>query len=73
MPKSVKASYDALVDLFECIEGFVKRVMIYTEIKKPTLTMTEALIKIMAELIAVLALVTKQINQRRISESFLVD
>jgi hypothetical protein len=47
--------------------------MIYTEIKEPTSVMTEVLIKIMAELIAVLALVTKQINQRRISESFLAD
>ena len=45
--------------------------MIYTEIKEPTPAMTEVLIKIMAELMAVLALMTKQINQRRISKSFL--
>ena len=47
--------------------------MIYTEIKEPTPVITEVLIRIMAELIAVLALVTEQINQRRISGSFLAD
>jgi len=47
--------------------------MIYTEIKEPTPAMTEVLIKIMAELIAVLALVTEQIDQGQISESFLAD
>ena len=73
MPKSVEGSYDSLVDIFGCIEGFLKRVMIYTEIKEPTPVITEVLVRIMAELIAVLALVTEQINQRRISKSFLAD
>jgi hypothetical protein len=35
--------------------------------------MTEVLIKIMAELIAILALVTNQINQSRISKLFLTN
>src|SRR5579863_8215890 len=59
-PKSVKESHDALVEAFECIEGFLRRLMIYTEIKHPTPVMTEVVIKIMAELISVLALATKQ-------------
>ena len=73
MPGSVKASYDALVEVFECIENFVRRLMIYTKIDRPTPAMTEVVIKIMVELISVLALVTKQINQGRFSKSLLID
>jgi hypothetical protein len=40
--------------------------MIYTEIP-PTPAMTEMVIKIMVELLSVLALATKQINQGRFS------
>ena len=70
--KDVRASYDALVDIFECIENFLRRLSIYTEIP-PTPVMTEIVIKIMAELIAVLALATKQINQGRLSTSALAN
>jgi hypothetical protein len=66
--KDVKESYDALVDIFECIENFLRRLSIYTEIP-PTPAMTEMVIKIMVELISVLALATKQINQGRFSMS----
>jgi len=67
----VKASYDALVEIFECVEGFVRRLMIYTKIEKPDPALTEVLIKIMAELISVLALATKQMNQGLFSRSVL--
>jgi len=63
MPDSVKASYDALVEIFECIDGFVRWLMIYTKIEKPDPALTEVLIRIMAELISILALATKQMNQ----------
>jgi len=66
--KYVRASYDTLVDVFECIENFLSRLKIYTEIQ-PTPAMTEMIIKIMVELLAVLALATKQINQGRLSKS----
>ena len=69
MPGSVKASYDALVEVFECMENFVRRLMIYTKIDRPTPAMTEVVIKIMVELISVLAIATKQINQGRFSKS----
>jgi hypothetical protein len=62
----VGADYDALVDIFECIENFLRRFKIYTEIPL-TPAMTEMVIKIMVELLSVLALATKQINQRRLS------
>ena len=64
----MRESYDALVDVFECIENFTTRLKIYTEIR-PTPAMIEMMIKIMVELLAVLALVTKQINQGRFSTS----
>jgi len=67
--KYVKESYDALVDIFESIENFAHRLKIYTQIQ-PTLAMTEMMVKIMVELLAVLALATKQINQGRFSKSW---
>ena len=65
--KYVRESYDALADIFECIENFARRLEIYTEIQ-PTLAMTEMMIKIMVELLGVLTLATKQINQGRLSK-----
>ena len=64
----MRASYDALVDIFECIENFLRRLRIYTGIP-PTPAMTEMVVKIMVELLSVLALATKQINQGRFSMS----
>jgi hypothetical protein len=69
--KYVRASYDALVDIFECIENFLRRLRIYTEIPLPP-AMTEMVIKIMVELLSVLALATKQISQGRFSMSVLI-
>jgi len=71
MPDSVKASYDALVEIFECVDGFVRRLMIYTKIEKPDPALAEVLIKIMAELMSILALATKQMNQGLFSRSVL--
>ena len=70
MAKYVRASYDPLVDIFECIENFLRRLTIYTDIPL-TPAMAEMVIKIMVELISVLALATKQINQGRFSMSIL--
>ena len=64
----MRDSYDTLVDIFECIENFTSRLKIYTEIKL-TPAMVETIVKIMVELLAVLALATKQINQGRLSTS----
>jgi len=63
----VRDSYDALVDIFECIENFARRLKIYTEIRT-TPALTEMMVKIMVELLKVLALATKQINQGRFSK-----
>ena len=63
----VTSSYDALLDLFECFGNFLKRLEIYTTIP-PTPMMTDIIIKIMVELLSVLALATNQIKQGRFSE-----
>jgi hypothetical protein len=63
----MRESYDALVDVFECIENFLSRLRVYTVIH-PTMALTETIIDIMVELLAVLSLATKQINQGRLSK-----
>ena len=69
--KYVRESYDALIDIFECIESFLRRLRIYTDIPL-TPAMTEVLVKIMVELLSVLALATKQINRGRFSMTVLI-
>jgi len=56
-----------LLELFECLGKFLKRLEIYTMIP-PTPIMTEVIVKIMAELLSVLALASKQVKQGRFSE-----
>ena len=67
----VSSSYDALVELFECIANFLKRLRIYTDIPM-TPSMKDISIKIMAELLSVFALATKQIKQGRFSELLVI-
>jgi hypothetical protein len=64
----VSASYDALVDLFECIANFLRRLHIYTEKIPMSPAMSDMTLKIMVEILSVLALATKQINQGRFSK-----
>ena len=66
----VSSSYDALIDLFECFEHYLNRLKIFTEIPA---AVGGILVKIMVELLTVLALVTQQINQGRFSEFVLAD
>ncbi|KAH9969235.1 hypothetical protein BJV74DRAFT_799388 [Russula compacta] len=61
---AVESSYDALVDLFECVTNFLGRLRVYIEIP-PTPTMSDIVIKIMVEVLSVIALATKQIKQGR--------
>ena len=67
----VSSSYDALVDLFECVGNFLKRLRIYTDVPISP-AMTDIIVKIMAELLSVFALATKQIKQGRFSEWIVV-
>jgi hypothetical protein len=63
----VTDGYDALVDLLESIEHFLKRLDIYTKIP-PTPAMDEIVVKILVELLSTLALATKEFKQGRPSE-----
>ena len=65
--KGVSADFDALADFLESIELFLKRLDIYTKVT-PTPAMNEIVVKIMVEVLSMLALVTKQIRQGRPSE-----
>jgi hypothetical protein len=65
----VSASYDALLELFECIGSFLKRLEIYTKISLSPL-MTEIIAKIMVELLSILAQAKKQIKNGRLSKRF---
>jgi fungal STAND N-terminal Goodbye domain len=63
----VSSSYDALVDLFECVGNFLNRLSIYTKIPfSPSIS--GIITKIMAEVLSVLSLAMKQIKQGRLSE-----
>jgi hypothetical protein len=68
--KGVSASYDALIELFECFEHYLGRLKVLTEIPG---AVGDILVKIMVELLEVLALATQQIKQGRFSEFVLAD
>lgn len=67
--KDISTSYNALIDVFDCIENFLRRLQIH---KSFSIGITEIAVRIMAELVSVLALATKQIKTGRFSESFLL-
>jgi hypothetical protein len=62
--------YATLADLLESVEHFLNRLDIYTQIR-PTVGMTEIIIKILVELLSILALATKQLRQGKLSEPML--
>ena len=66
----VSASYDALVELFECIGNFLKRLHIYANIPLDAL-MKDIVANIMVELISILSLAKKHINRGRLSKRVL--
>ncbi len=68
--KDVRAGRDALVDIFERIETFFRRLEIYTEVP-PNQEMVDTISMIMVEVLSILAIATKEVKQGRISKSFL--
>lgn len=66
--KNVDASQDALIDIFERIGNFIKRLELYME-GPPTNAMTDMIVKIFIELLSILAIATVEIKQSRPSES----
>ena len=57
-----------LIDIFVRLEGFFKRLETYTEVR-PTAAMTDVIVRIIIEVLSILAIATKQIKQGRSSES----
>jgi hypothetical protein len=72
MAKSVDAIYDPLVDMFKCVENFLRRLATYTEIE-PSSSIAGTVANIMVKLLSVLALATKQTTQGQLSKSSLTD
>jgi hypothetical protein len=65
--KDVVASHGTLVTMFERIQLFLQRLSSYTQIPL-TVAMTELLGKIMGQVLSILALSTKEMTQKRMSE-----
>jgi hypothetical protein len=57
-----------LINIFVRIESFFKRLESYTEVR-PTDAMTDVIVKIMIQVLSILAIATKEIKQGRSSES----
>jgi hypothetical protein len=56
-----------LIDIFVRIEGFFQRLESYTEVR-PTVAMSDVIVKIIIEVLSILAIATKEIKQGRSSE-----
>ena len=65
------SSYNDLIELFEHLGNFLKRLEIYTTIP-PSLIMTDLIVKILVELLSVLALATKKYKEGRLSKCVVI-
>ena len=65
--KDVRKGQDMLVDVFERIEGFFRRLEIYAEVR-PTTEMMDTIVQIMVEILSILGIATKEIKEGRLSE-----
>ena len=65
--KDVVASQDALIDIFERIENFFRRLEEYIEVPT-TEAMKDITVKIMIEVLGIFGIVTKEMRQGRASE-----
>ncbi|KAH9014779.1 hypothetical protein EDB84DRAFT_1635584 [Lactarius hengduanensis] len=66
--KDVVASEEALVDIFERIESFFRRLEEYSSVPT-TEAMRDIIVKIMVEVLGIFGIVTKEMKQGRASES----
>jgi hypothetical protein len=67
--KDVRADQDILVNIFERVENFFRRLEVYTNVS-PTTEMMEMIIQIMVEVLSILGIAMKEIKQGRMSEQF---
>jgi hypothetical protein len=64
--RDVRASHGTIIDIFERMESFFLRLETYIEVQ-PTTEMRDVIIKIMVEVLSILAIATKEINRYRMS------
>jgi hypothetical protein len=69
--KDAQASQDTIIDIFERIEMFFRRLEIYTEVP-PTSEMMDMVVRIMAEVLSILGIAMKEIKQGRMSKYLLI-
>ncbi|KAN0109637.1 hypothetical protein V8E52_009074 [Russula decolorans] len=62
--RDVRASHSTIIDIFERIESFFLRLETYIEVQ-PTTEMRDIIVKIIVEVLSILAIATKEINQHR--------
>ena len=67
--KDTRASQDAIIDVFERIEMFFRRLETYTQVP-PTTEMMDIIIQIVVEVLSILGIATKEVRQGRLSEYF---
>jgi hypothetical protein len=67
--KDVRAGQDILVNSFERVENFFRRLQVYMNVP-PTTEMMEMIIQIMVEVLSILGIAMKEIKQSRMSEQF---
>jgi hypothetical protein len=65
--KDVRGSQDTLLDIFECIEMFFRRLEMYTEVPLTT-EMMDIIIQIVVEVLSILGIATKEVKQSRTSK-----
>jgi hypothetical protein len=65
--KDVRASRNNVLDIFERIEMFFRRLEVYTEVE-PTPEMMDMMVQITVEVLSILGIATKEIKQGRTSE-----
>ena len=61
----IGASYDALLDLFQCVADFLTNLRVYTKKIPLSFTMSSMVVMIIVEILSVLAVATKQITRER--------
>ena len=60
--KDVRGSQDTLVDVFERMESFFRRLDIYTKVR-PTAEMIDTIVQILVEVLSILGIATKDIKE----------
>ena len=65
--KDVRGSQGTLLDIFERIEMFFRRLETYTEVPLTT-EMMDIIIQIVVEVLSILGIATKEVKQSRTSE-----